>query len=190
MKNEAVFYTDWLTLPKNDFRILIMLAEYGGKFCGTLSDICGYFYVSAQARNKRKFKESIDSLKEQQFITAEESAHTLELTVIPRARENKIVIQKEWVKRVRKHEPWKRSVSWIQVIKVFLWIWKYGSTESFCTRQMIADRLGDVSSETVGEALMVLDHHYGAILRKRVSEKVDNEHFITLGQRIQASAFW
>ena len=76
MKKEAIFYTDWLVLPKNDFRILIMLAEYGGKFSGTLSDI------------------------------------------------------------------------------------------------------------------MVLDHHYGAILRKRVSEKVDDEHFITLGQMIQASAFW
>lgn len=190
MKKEAVFYTDWLTLPKNDFRILIMLAEYGGEFKGSLADICNYFELTVQARNRRKFKESIDSLKEQQFITAEESAHTLELTVISRAKENRIVIQKEWVKRVRKHEPWKRSVSWIQVIKVFLWIWKYGSTGSFCTRQMIADCLGDASAETVGEAIMVLDHHYGAILRKRVSEKVDDEHFITLGQMIQASAFW
>lgn len=189
MKKEAVFYTDWLALPKNDFRILIMLAEYGGEFKGSLADICNYFELTVQARNKRKFKESIDSLKEQQFITAEEYTRFWKVTVIPK-EENKIVIQKEWVKRIRTHDKWGRSVSWIQIIKVFLWVWKYSSSEAFCTRKMIADRLGDVSSETVGEALMVLDHHYGAILRKRVSEKVDNEHFITLGQRIQASAFW
>lgn len=190
MKKEAIFYTDWLVLPKNDFRILIMLAEYGGKFSGTLSDICVYFDVSAQARNRNKFRESIAGLKERQFITASEDVRCLHISTNPKAEENKIVIQKEWVKRVRQHEPWKRSVSWIQVIKVFLWIWKYGSTESFCTRQMIAGCLGDASAETVGEAIMVLDHHYGAILRKRVSEKVDDEHFITLGQMIQASAFW
>lgn len=190
MKKKAVFYIDWLTLPKNDFRILIMLAEYGGEFKGSLADICNYFELTTQARNRGTFKESIDGLKEQQFITVAESARSWKITVIPKAEENKIVIQKEWVKRIRNHDKWERSVSWIQVIKVFLWVWKHSGSETVSTRRMIADCLGDASAETVGEALMVLDHHYGAILRKRVSEKVDDDHFITLGQMIQASAFW
>ena len=41
MDSKVCFYREWLTLPKNDFCILAMLAEQGGSFKGSLADILG-----------------------------------------------------------------------------------------------------------------------------------------------------
>ena len=41
MENVA-FYREWLPLNKKEFRILAMLADFGGEYHGNLTDMCRY----------------------------------------------------------------------------------------------------------------------------------------------------
>ena len=50
MENVA-FYREWLPLNKKEFRILAMLADFGGEYHGNLTDMCRYFSVSPQHKN-------------------------------------------------------------------------------------------------------------------------------------------
>lgn len=47
MENVA-FYREWLPLNKKEFRILAMLADFGGEYHGNLTDMCRYFSVSPE----------------------------------------------------------------------------------------------------------------------------------------------
>ena len=47
---KIVFFWEWLRLPKEEFNILMMLADMGGSFSGNLSEMCRYFHVSTDNR--------------------------------------------------------------------------------------------------------------------------------------------
>ena len=49
------FFREWLPLAKSDFRILAMLAAMG-QFKGNLSDLCRYFSLAPQTKNREKLK--------------------------------------------------------------------------------------------------------------------------------------
>ena len=51
MENVA-FYREWLPLNKKEFRILAMLADFGGEYHGNLTDMCRYFSVSPQHKKQ------------------------------------------------------------------------------------------------------------------------------------------
>ena len=57
------------------------------------------------------------------------------------------------------------------------------------TNEMIAAELG-VSVSTVVSAKNVLEHEYKNILKKKVSEKLGENTFRTLGQELAAGAWW
>ena len=45
---KVVFFLEWLRLPKEEFNILMMLADMGGSFKGNLSEMCRYFRVDPE----------------------------------------------------------------------------------------------------------------------------------------------
>ena len=79
----AIFYWEWLPLPKAEFNILAMLAEQGGSFSGNYSDMMRYLGVTRQNNNRRTLRAAVESLAAAGFITHKSQGRTQTLTVIP-----------------------------------------------------------------------------------------------------------
>lgn len=178
------FFREWLPLQKSEFRILAMLADRG-EFKGNLSELCDYFSLTRQTRNRDQLKSSIQKLQEQGLIECEISGRTYTLRAVPKAE--KLEIPRAWMERITAHNYTSESVAWEQVLKVYLWI--AGNTEPVVTNQMIAADL-DTSISTIGYAKNVLQREYEAITRKKVSDKLGDGSFRTIGQELAAVAWW
>lgn len=183
------FFREWLHLAKSDFKILAMLAEMG-QFKGTLSDLCRYFSIDTQSKNRNKLKASILRLRDAGFILHEEKGRTQQLTLVPQA--HGIEFPREWYEILRRHDYTSESVSWEAVMKVALWI--QGNQLPVVTNEMIAQDLG-ISVSTIGSAKNVLEREYHAITRKQVSEKISEDKqghalFRKIGQKLSSCAWW
>ena len=182
-----VFYREWFPLPKGEFRIMAMLADMG-QFRGNLADLCRYFFVSLQTRNRNTLRSQINALAEKGFITISLSGRTYTLTAVPKAQ--RIEIAREHYQRIRKRSrtPQGESVAWECVLKVYLWAWE-NDYDSIITNQMIREDL-DLSDGVICAAKNVLDREFEAIHRRRVSHRIWNGEIHTEGQNIGGSAFW
>lgn len=178
------FFREWLPLQKSEFRILAMLADRG-EFKGNLSELCDYFSLTRQTRNRDQLKASIQKLQDQGLIECEISGRTYTLRAIPKAE--KLEIPRAWMERIKAHDYSSENVAWEQVLKVYLWI--VGNKIEVVTNQMIADDL-NVSISVIGYAKNVLQYEYEAITRKQASEKFGDGSFRTIGQKLAAVAWW
>lgn len=183
MKNLS-FCRDWLPLDKKDFRILAMLADKG-EFRGNLSDLCRYFSVDPQQRNRNQLREAIQRLSDQGLIACEISGRTYTLRAIPKGKE--IEIPREWFSLLLHHQYSAESVSWEAVMKVLLWL--VDCDDQVITNNKVAADL-NVSVSTVVSAKNVLEKDFSAITKTYVSEKIDEDFFVRLGQQIDVSAWW
>lgn len=182
---KAVFYREWLSLPKAEFNILAMLAEQGGLFSGNYSDMCRYLGVTPQNRNRQALRAVIEKLTSNDFITHESQGRTQTLEVIPKATE--IPLPRLWVQSVIRHDYSSESVAFAQVLKVFAWI--AGNEADIVTNDMIAAEL-NISASTVVSAKNVLEREYENITKKRISEKLGENFFRNLGQELRTNAWW
>ena len=183
--DEAIFYKEWLPLPKAEFNVLAMIAEQGGSFTGNYSDMCRYLGVTPQNSNRTTQKTAIESLVSQGFISCESNGRTHHLTVIPKATE--IRLPRLWVQSVIQHDYSSEAVAFAPVLKVFIWI--VHNDLSVVTNGMIAEDL-NVSVSTVVSAKNVLEREYENITKRKISEKIGNDIFRNLGQELAAGAWW
>ena len=181
----AIFYWEWLPLPKAEFNILAMLAEQGGSFSGNYSDICRYLGVTPQNNNRQTLRAAVESLAAAGFISHESRGRTQILKVLPKATE--IPLPRAWVQSVIRHDYTGESVAFAQVLKVFAWI--AGNKMEIVTNDMIASDL-NISASTVVSAKNVLNREYENITKKRISEKLSGTTFRNLGQELRANAWW
>ena len=182
---KAIFYREWLPLPKAEFNILAMLAEQGGSFSGNYSDVCRYLGVTPQNRNRQALRAVIEKLTSNGFITHESQGRTQTLKVIPKAIE--IPLPRLWVQSVIRHDYSSESVAFAQVLKVFVWI--AGNEAAIVTNDMIAAEL-NISASTVVSSKNVLEREYENITKKRISEKLGENFFRNLGQELRTNAWW
>ena len=182
---KVVFYQEWLSLPKAEFNVLTMLAEQGGSFSGNYADIMRYLNVTPQSRNRKPIQAAIESLTSKGFITWDSRGRTQTLKVIPKATE--IIIPKQWVQSVVRHDYSSEDVAFAPVLKLFLWIAQ--NELEIVTNDMIAADLG-VSVSTVVSAKNVLEREYENITKRKISEKVGENTYRSLGQELAASAWW
>ena len=185
MMKKVNFYREWLSLPKAEFNILAMLAEQGGSFSGNYSDMCRYLGVTTQNRNRQILQSAIGSLKASGYLTHESHGRTQELKIIPKEKE--ILLPHRWVRSVIHHDYSSESVACAQVLKVFAWIAE--NKADIATNDMIAADL-NTSVSTVVSAKNVLEREYENITKKRISEKVGEDFYRTLGQELQTNAWW
>ena len=183
------FFREWLPLAKSDFRILAMLAAMG-QFKGNLSDLCRYFSLAPQTKNREKLKASILRLRDAGFILHEEKGRTHQLTLVP--QKLPIEFPREWYEILRQHDYTSESVACEVVMKVALWI--QDNQLPVVTNEMIAQDLG-ISVSTIGSAKNVLEREYHAITRKQVSEKIGEDRqgqalYRTIGQELSSCAWW
>ena len=182
---QAIFYWEWLPLPKAEFNILAMLAEHGGSFSGNYSDMCRYLGVTPQNRNRQSLRDAMESLTSGGYITHESQGRTQTLKVIPKAVE--IPLPRLWVQSVIRHDYSSESVAFAQVLKVFAWIvWNKATV---VTNDLIAMDL-NVSASTVVSAKNVLKREYENVRQRNVSEKLGEKIFRNLGQELEANAWW
>ena len=182
---KAIFYREWLPLPKAEFNILAMLAEKGGSFSGCYSDMCRYLGVTPQNRNRQNLQTATQALAATGFIAHESQGSTQTLKVIPKATE--IPLPRLWVQTVIRHDYASESVAFAQVLKVFAWI--AGNEADIVTNDMIAAEL-NISASTVVSAKNVLEREYENITKKRISEKLGENFFRNLGQELRTNAWW
>ena len=184
---DLAFYREWFPLPKGEFRIMAMLADKG-QFCGTLSDLCRYFFVSPQTATRNRIANQITALEQKGFITVQHTGRIYTLTAIPKAKKMEIVREHYERIRTRARRSDGASVAWECVLKVYLWALE-NDYDSIITNQMIMDDL-NLSAGVICSAKNVLDGEFGAIHRRKVSELMPNGEIHTRGQNIGASAFW
>ena len=182
---DTIFYLEWLPLPKSEFNVLAMVAEQGGSFSGNYADMCRYLGVTPQNRNRTALRNAITALVSKNFISCKSSGRTHHLTVIPKATE--IKLPRPWVQSVIQHNYSSETVAFAHILKVFIWI--ANNDSGIVTNAMIAGDL-NVSESTVVSAKNVLEREYQNITKRKVSEKLGEDNFRTLGQELAAGAWW
>ena len=183
---EIAFYWEWLSLPKDQFRLLAMTAASGGQFDGNYTDMCNYLSVTPQSRNREKIKSALEVLSSSGYIEWEQSGRTHHLKIIPRATEIKIPL--ELAKSIINHEySSEEQVAWEQVLKLYIWV--VHNDLDVVINRMIAAALS-TSESTVCSAKNVLVKEYEAITKRKVSEKLGENFFRTLGQELRTCAWW
>ena len=185
MDEKVAFYREWLPLPKAEFNVLALIAEQGGSFSGNYADMCRYLNISVQDSNRKALQRAVKSLVSNGFIIHESNGRTQYLEIVP--KEEAIFLPRTWVQSVIHHDYSTEKVAFAQVLKVFMWIVQ--NKLPVVTNEMIAAELG-VSVSTVVSAKNVLEHEYKNILKKKVSEKLGENTFRTLGQELAAGAWW
>lgn len=184
-QDEISFYREWLPLPKAEFLILTMIAMQNGIFRGNCADICRYLGVTVQNKNRKKCQDTITTLTKQGFIQSDKRGQTYTLKIIPKATE--VTLPRLWVQSVLQRDYSSASVAPVQVLKVFLWV--ANNKLEVVTNRNIADELR-ISISTVVSAKNVLERDYEIITKRKVSEKLGDDFFRTLGQELQAAAWW
>lgn len=184
MDGKITLYREWLSLDKKQFRILAMLADKG-EYTGNLSTLCDYFSLTRQQHNRNTLRTAIEQLAAAGYINYTTAGRTYHITAVPKAIA--ITIPREWLQRLIAHDYSTEDVAWEQVLKVLLWV--CDNKKPVIQNQMIADDL-QVSVSTIGYAKNVLEYEYAAICRKKVSEKIGDDFFRTIGQELAASAWW
>ena len=188
MDSKVCFYREWLILPKNDFRILAMLAEQGGSFKGSLADLCRLLNITpGQSKHNAKLRTSIEALTADGYISHQKKGNTYTLTLIPKGEE--IYVFRRWVEDVIYVKGFEnQSVAWEQVLKMLIWV--YGQNGmAFHTASEIGEELG-VSADVVGAAGRVLERQYQSISREPEKYKNFDGAFRTAGQYFTGAQPW
>ena len=178
------FFAEWLILPKEQFRILVMLADVGA-FRGALADMCRYFSVDSQTNNNNRLRAAIDELARYNYITVTRTGRTYQMTVIP--KEQEITMPADWVARIRRHEYNAEGVAWENVLKAQLWLMQ-NTKDVVVTNEEIASAI-DISVSQVVAAMNVLKSEFQAF-RKSYAYWSFGDIFRRKGQIIDMSAWW
>ena len=177
------FFAEWLILPKEQFRILVMLADVGA-FRGPLANMCRYFSVDPQTNNNNRLRAAIDELARHNYITVTRTGRTYQMTVIP--KETEITMPSEWVLRILRHEYNSEGVAWENVLKVQLWLMQ--NAKELVTNEDISLDVG-ISISQVVAAMNVLKNEFQAF-RKSYAYWSFGDIFRRKGQIIDMSAWW
>lgn len=184
---KIVFFWEWLRLPKEEFNILMMLADMGGSFSGNLSEMCRYFRVSTDnSKNKAPLKSAIDSLTAKGFITSQKSGYTYHLQVIP--KEEKVELLRKWVDPILHADRFSESVAKAPVIKSLIWISQNSYSKVITNDQVVPDL--NISVSTFGSAKNVLEKDFRVIMRELEQVTLPNGEKRNIGQRLGVPADW
>ena len=162
---------------------MVMLADLGA-FRGNLSDLCRYFSVDPQTRNRNQLRTAINELVRHGYIQSKRTGNTYQMTIVP--KEEEITMPAEWVRRIRCHEYHTENVAWEIVLKVQLWL--IPNAKNIITNKKIAKCI-NISASQVVAAMNVLKNEFQAFVKEYAYWNVDN-CFLRRGQVVDLSAWW
>ncbi len=185
-KDEIILDYEWISLPKGEFKLLVMIADVGSNL-GCASDICRYFKpqtASPASATRNRVINNLKLLVQKGFITLTKNGRRYTATLIkPIIKE--IAIERQYLTKILHHE-YSRSVAWENVLKVYIWLLDNGNAE-FTNRQ-IEEKI-NVSESTITEAKNVLQD-FGAVIINHLTTKQDENVYRCYGQAAELSAFW
>ena len=179
---EIRFFREWLPLPKDQFRVLLYLTRFGS-FSGNLSDLCRYFSLNPQTKNRNNVRNAIEALAASEMIECTKDGRTYNLQVIPKEKE--IDLPCAWVDALT-GKPFSVSISAEAVIKVLLWLLENG-TAVFTNAELAAEL--NISTTTIVLAKKVLAEDFEAIVKEYVTTKVSEGVYHRDGQIVSVSAW-
>lgn len=184
MENDkkVIFYREWLPLPKEQFRILLLLAR-NGSFSGNLSDLCRYFSLNPQNKTRARIRNAINVLTEKGIIECKREGRKYLLKIVPKEKE--ICLRAQWLDSILKAD-FSESVSSEVVIKLLLWLVDRGS--KMFTNEEVSNDL-NISTTTINSARKVLLNDFEVITRKYVSTVSEEGEIHRIGQIIEVSAW-
>lgn len=173
-----------------------MLADSNLAYRGTLADMCDFLGVaSGNSRTNTKIKEAIDALEKDGLLKKIIDGRTFTLTLSKKAEKQRRVIriQKEWVMVVKDYSKMSNkseSVSWMVLLKVWLFLLDRGNTNELITNRQIAAKLG-MTEGTVKNARAALTNDIEAIVSERKYEYIPEwyQPYRCLGSEIHATAW-
>lgn len=179
------FDIEWLSLPKAEFKMLLMIADIGQNL-GNASDMCRYFNHSIQSKTKNKLRKALKSLVEQDVINLELNKNNYTATLQKEILQaNKVEVKRKYVTEILHHN-YTQSVAWEIVLKVYIWLLQVG--ENLFTNRQIGECIC-VSESTVTEAKNALKE-MGAVLINKITIKEGEQFYKCIGQKVEHSAFW
>ena len=155
-----------------------------GKFAGNLTDMCEQLCLNPQSKNKTALKEAIEALEAQGFLSWSKKGNIFQIACIPKGEE--IAAPEGLVQAIVKHD-YCAAVAPEQVLRVYLWICKYGGNN--ITNADIQVTLA-LSESTVCEAKKILEKDFNAILRDLKHAVQDDGTIRCTGQELIANAWW
>lgn len=187
MPNEEIILDyEWLSLPKGEFKLLVMIADVGSNL-GCASDICRYFRPQTKnpaSATRNRVKDNLELLVQKGFITLTQSGRRYTATLIkPIGKE--IEIERQYLTKIL-HQPHNHAVAWENVLKVYIWLLDNGNNEF--TNSQIQAQL-NISQSTITEAKNVLQD-FGAVIINHLTTRVDENVYRCYGQSADISAFW
>ena len=183
---EITFYWEWLSLPKDQFRLLAMIAASGGQFDGNYTDMCNYLSITAQSGNRAKIKTALEALTSAGYIGWEQSGRTHHLGIKPKETEIKIPLALA-NSIIRHNYSFDAKVAWEQVLKLYIWV-VHNDIEIIQNHIIAGDLF--ISDKTITSAKKVLIEEYEAINRKMIHQKLREDMYKRIGHKLEAIAWW
>lgn len=182
---------EWLSLPKGEFRLLVMIADVGSNL-GCASNICRYFrpqIPTPASATRNRVKDNLELLVQKGFITLTKSGRRYKATFKnPIAEENQITIEREYLHKIIKRE-YEVSVAWEQVLKCYLWLKCETVPLTIFTQKEIAKAL-KISTSTISSAQRLLKEEFGAVEFDIITQKISENEYRRQGQIAELSAWW
>lgn len=191
-QNEAEFEFEWLLRQKYEFKILTLiavLADNNLAYRGTLKDMCEFFGVrSGDSTNNRNIRAAIDKLETDGLLKQIKDGRTFTLTLSKKGEQRKRVIriQKEWVEIAKNYKSEENSISWMNLLKV--WLYLIDNKKEIIKSSEIAEELG-LSTDSVKRAKKALEKDMHAIISKRKAIVTESGWFYCLGSSITLNAW-
>ncbi|MGN0707488.1 MAG: hypothetical protein ACI4JC_05750 [Faecalibacterium sp.] len=191
-QNEAEFEFEWLLRQKYEFKILTLiavLADNNLAYRGTLKDMCEFFGVkSGGSTNNKNIKAAIDKLEADGLLKQIKDGRTFTLTLSKKREQRKrvISIQKEWVEIAKGYKSEDNSISWMNLLKV--WLYLIDNKKEVIKTSEITLELG-MSTDSVKRAKKALERDIQAIISKRRTTISANGGYRCLGSSITVKAW-
>lgn len=182
------FDIEWLSLPKAEFRLLVMIADIGGDI-KCLSNACRYFGLrDDESSTKDGMAESLQNLADKNIIKLTKIKRRYYATLNPIAKDNIITIKREYLKTIMQRN-YEAKVAWEQVLKCYLWIDSKTKPDLIFTNDEMVAAM-NISSSTISKAKSPLKNEYEAVKIKKITDKIGDNNYRTIGQTAEVSAWW
>lgn len=165
----------WLKLPKEEFRILMMLADKGD-YSGNFNSMFDYFKIGASQTNRNRITAALESLKKQGIIEYNRVGNMQNVKLIPTEEINYEVDKKQYVEIIT-HEAFSVSVDRFAVVKVWAW---YLTNQNVQFTASVVSSDTTLSKSTIGLAKRVLLYDFNYIASGKVTDDENN----VIGQEI------
>lgn len=191
-QNEAEFEFEWLVRQKYEFKILTLiavLADNNLAYRGTLKDMCEFFGVKpGDSRTNNQIKAAITKLEADGLLKQIVDGRTFTLTLSKKGEQRKRVIriQKEWVEIAKNYKSEENSISWMNLLKV--WLYLIDNKKEIIRTSEIAEEL-DLKPDSIKRAKKALDKDIQTIVNKRKTIVSANGGYRCLGSSITVKAW-